>query len=227
MARLYLFAEGETEQTFADTLLKQHLATHGVYLHRPVLIAHARRRGRAHRGGGRSYEPMRKDIRRFLAQEKADDVFFTTMIDLYALPARFPRRDEAEGLRHDPLRRVQFLEEAFAADIDDRRFIPYIQLHEYEAILFCEPSGFRYFYDHHEPQIAVLQAIADAHPSPELIDDEPQTAPSKRIIAQIPDYEDAKAAVGAEVAVLIGLETIRRKCPHFHAWLSRLESLVP
>lgn len=82
MARLYLFAEGETERTFADLLLKPHLASRGVYLHRPVLIAHARRRGRAHRGGGRNYEPMKDDILRFLAQDKGADVFFTTMIDL-------------------------------------------------------------------------------------------------------------------------------------------------
>jgi hypothetical protein len=147
------------------------------------------------------------------------------MIDLYAIPTRFPRRDEAEALRHDPFRRVEFLENAFAADIGDPRFIPYIQLHEFEAILFCDPTYFAYFYDECEAQIAELQAIADRHDTPELINDGPNTAPSKRIVAQIPDYEDAKAAVGPEIAELIGLETIRSKCPHFHAWLSRLEKL--
>ena len=105
MVRLYLFAECKTEETFADTLLKPHFAHHGVYLHGIVQIGHARKRGRIHRGGGRNYEPMRNDIRRFLAQEKGRDVFSTTMIDLYAIPARFPRRDEAESLRHDPFRR--------------------------------------------------------------------------------------------------------------------------
>jgi hypothetical protein len=226
MARLYLFAEGETEAVFADTLLKPHLANHGVYLHPPTLIAHARRSGRVHRGGGRNYEPMKNDILRFLAQEKASDVFFTTMIDLYALPARFPGRDEAEGLRTDPFQRVEFLERALAEDIKDlRRFIPYIQLHEFEAILFSGPVWFRYSYEHDESAIAELQAIANRYTTPELIDDDPHTAPSKRIIAQIPAYEAAKATVGPEVAALIGLETIRAKCPHFHAWLSRLEKL--
>jgi Domain of unknown function (DUF4276) len=225
MVRLYLFAEGETERTFADILLKPHLADCGVFLHPPTLIAHARRRGRALRGGGRKYEPMRNDILRFLAQEKAGDVFFTTMIDLYAIATHFPRRDEADGLRHDPFQRVEFLERAFAEDIDDPRFIPHIQLHEYEAILFSGPASFRYFYDRHEAQIAELQAIADRYTSPELIDDGPQSAPSKRIAAQFPDY--AKPLMGPEVAVLIGLETIRAKCPHFHAWLSRLENLEP
>lgn len=80
MPRLYLFAEGATELTFADTVLKRHLANVGVYLHPPVLIAHAKKKGRVHRGGGRKYVPMKNDILRFLAQEKGGDVFFTTMI---------------------------------------------------------------------------------------------------------------------------------------------------
>jgi hypothetical protein len=226
MARLYLFGEGRTEETFADRLLKPHLANHGVYLH-PTSIAHARRRGKTHRGGGRNYEPMRNDILRFLAQEKAVDVFFTTMIDLYGLASGFPRLDEADKLRHLPATRVEFLEQAFADDIADprSRFIPYIQLHEYEAILFSDPSCFRYSYERHEKQIAELQNIADSYPTPELIDDGPQTAPSKRIIAQIPDYDDAKPAVGPDVAELIGLDVIRARCPHFNSWLARLETL--
>ena len=50
MPRLYLFAEGQTEQTFADTVLKPHLANVGVYLHPAVLIAHAKKKGKVHRG---------------------------------------------------------------------------------------------------------------------------------------------------------------------------------
>lgn len=80
MPRLYLFAEGQTELTFADMVLKPHLASLGVYLHHPVLIAHAKKKGRVHRGGGRKYVPMKDDILRVLAQEKGGDVFFTTMM---------------------------------------------------------------------------------------------------------------------------------------------------
>src|SRR5437762_10890478 len=168
---------------------------------------------------------MKNDIIRFLAQEKGGDVFFTTMIDLYAIHADFPGLAEAEKLRHAPQKRVEALEQAFAKDIGDGRFVPYIQLHEYEAYLFSDVTCFRYFYDHHERQIAALKAIADGHATPELIDDGQHSAPSKRIIAELPDYEDAKSAVGPQVAELIGLDVIRRKCPHFAAWLSRLEKL--
>ncbi len=168
---------------------------------------------------------MKNDILRFLAQEKGRDVFFTTMIDLYAIHPEFPRLAEAEGLRSMPEKRVEFLEQAFAEDIDDLRFVPYVQLHEYEAYLFSDPTWFEYFYDRHQRQIAALKAIADRHATPELIDDGSHSAPSKRIIAELPDYEDARSAIGPQVAELIGLELIRNKCPHFAAWMSRLEGL--
>jgi len=225
MARLYLFAGGRTEQTFADTVLKPHLGDKRVYLHNPVLMAHATKKGIVHRGGGRRYLPMKNDIVRFLRQEKGGDVFFTTMIDLYAIHADFPGLGQAERLRPRPEERVAFLERSFAHDVGDPRFIPYIQLHEYEAYLFSDPTLFRYFYDHHERRIVTLQAIADAHSTPELINDGRDSAPSKRIIAELPDYEDAKSVVGPQVARLIGLDVIRRKCPHFAAWLMALEKL--
>jgi hypothetical protein len=225
MARLYLFAEGRTEQTFADNLLKPHLAQHGVYLHPPVLIAHARKKGRTHRGGGHNYRAMKNDILRFLAQEKARDVFFTTMIDLYAIHAELPGLSEAEKLRQMPLKRVEYLEECWGKDVSDARFIPYIQLHEYETYLFSDPKCFAFFYEQSAKEIDALQAIADKHITPEDINDGPQTAPSKRIIKHLPDYEDAKPIVGPQVAEHIGLNVIRGKCAHFASWLCRLETL--
>lgn len=225
MVRLYLFAEGQTEQTFADNLLKPHLAQYEVFLHNPVLIAHARRKGRANRGGGRKYAPMKNDILRFLKQEKASDVFFTTMIDLYAIAPEFPGLEEAEKLRNFPRKRVEFLGQCFAKDIDDQRFIPYIQLHEYEAYLFCDLTCFEAFYENCQGKIALLQSIARDYETPELINDGAATAPSKRIIAQFPAYEKAKSAEGPLLAELIGLEVIRSQCPHFNDWLSKLETL--
>ena len=83
MVRLYLFAEGQTEQTFASTILQPHLAQHQVFMHHPRLIAHATKKGKVHRGGSGygDYQPMKNDILRSLSQDKNTDVFFTTMID--------------------------------------------------------------------------------------------------------------------------------------------------
>ena len=113
MARIYFFVEGQTEQTYADTVLKYHLGARGVYLEGPILVAHCRKKGRTHRGGGRKYLPMRNDILRFTKQERSEDVFFTTMIDLYGIPSDFPGLEAAENLRNDPQARVTSLEAAW------------------------------------------------------------------------------------------------------------------
>ena len=224
MVRLYLFAEGSTEQTFANTVLKPHLANFGVYMDKPVLIAHARKKGRVHRGGGRNFTAMQNDINRFLKQESGNDVFFTTMIDLYAIHAKFPGIEEAEKLRRDPYKRVAFLERAWRDKTGDRRFIPFIQLHEFEAYLFCDVSQFAFFFDNADKQISALQSTVGIQ-YPERIDDGQHTAPSKRIIAKFPEYEDSKTTVGPQMAEWIGLENIRSKCPHFKEWIERLERL--
>ena len=70
-----------------------------------------------------------------------------------------------------------------------------------------------------------LQKVADSVDSPELIDDGQHSAPSKRIIEQIPAYKRLKTSVGPQMAADIGLRAIRLKCPHFDAWISRLEGL--
>lgn len=225
MVRLYLFAEGQTEQTFADTLIKLHLAQHEVSMHNPILIAHAKKKGQVHRGGGSKYVPMKNDIVRFLKQDKAPDVFFTTMIDLYAIHPDFPGLAESESMRQDPLQRVEFLEQRFAEDIGNHRFIPYIQLHEYEAYLFSDPTCFEYLDAGGTNKIKALQDIASQYQTPELINDGQETAPSKRIMEKFPDYGRAKPTFGPQLAEKIGLQVIRSKCPHFDKWLSRLERL--
>ena len=225
MARLYLFAEGPTEQTFANTVLKPHLANCGVYMQGPILIAHARKKGQIHRGGGKNFTAMQNDINRLLKQESGNEVFFTTMIDLYALHAKFPGVEEAEKLRHDPYSRVEALERAWSDETRDSRFIPFIQLHEFEAYLFSDLSQFAFFFDNADSRISALQSVVNDVQSPELVDDGQHTAPSKRIIEKFPEYRDSKTRVGPQMANRIGLENIRSKCPHFRAWIEHLEKL--
>ena len=225
MVRLHVFAEGRTEQTFADTVLKPHLANLGVYVSKPILIAHARKKGRVHRGGGRNFMAMQSDIRRRLKQEPGNEVFFTTMIDLYGLHRNFSGFDAAEPLRHDPYKRVATLERAWSDETDDRRFIPFIQVHEFEAYLFSDMSQLAPFFDNADTRIARLRQGADERASPELINDGQHTSPSKRIIAQFPEYQGLKATMTPQVAERIGLEAIRSRCPHFASWVRRLEHL--
>ncbi|WP_443029028.1 DUF4276 family protein [Spirulina sp. CS-785/01] len=96
---------------------------------------------------------------------------------------------------------------------------------KYEAYLFCDPSCFTYRYKNCQNQIANLQAIVSQYETPELINDDPNTAPSKRIIAQFPEYKRDKTSAGPDLAAYIGLQEIRSHCPHFNGWLSKLERL--
>ncbi len=225
MVRLYLFAEGPTEQTFAQTVLAPHLVSFGVESVHGVKISSSITNKEA-RGGGRNYEAMKQDILIKQKSNPGSDVFFTTMIDLYAIPHKFPGLAEADALKHIPYRRVEHLEAAFAADMGDRRFVPHIQLHEFETLLFCEPSWFAYS-GASAKQIEELAEIAAAYTSPELIDEGHHSAPRKRIESVIGRYKNEHALIGPQVAELIGLPTIRAKCPHFDAWITKLETLRP
>jgi hypothetical protein len=118
------------------------------------------------------------------------------------------------------------LERAFAADVGDPRFIPHIQLYEFETILLCEPAHLALVYENAGDGIAALRASVAAATSPELVNDGEATAPSKRIIAQFPQYERQKTAVGAELANCVGIDTARRLCRHFDSWLKALEALA-
>ena len=225
MPRLHLFAEGTTELVFAREVLGPHLWSYGVYLHNPVLIAKTRKKRVIHRGGGRAFRPMQNDIERRLKEDRGADVHFTTMIDLYALHRDFPGRGEADLLRNQPYDRVASLEQSWSKETNDRRFIPFIQLHEFEACLYTEVAKFTDFFDNATRGITKLQNVAASVGSPELVNDGEDTAPSKRIIEQFPMYERLKATVGPQMAGLIGLQKIRAACPHFDAWVRRLEQL--
>jgi Domain of unknown function (DUF4276) len=225
MVRLYFYVEGQTEQEYVKRVLRPHLAGFGVQVMGSVLAATGRKHGHVSRGGGRRYQPMRKDLGNLLRQDAHADVRFTTMFDLYALHEGFPGWNDAEKQRDIPRQRVVTLETAFAADVGDNRFIPHIQLHEFETILLCDPRHFALVYEKSDTGIAALQVVVAAATSPELVNDGATTAPSKRIISQFPQYSGQKTTVGVELAECVGLATTRSHCAHFDCWLKMLESL--
>jgi hypothetical protein len=121
--------------------------------------------------------------------------------------------------------RVATIEKAFAEDLGDPRFIPYLQLHEFEALLLADPEKFDWEFPDHEKAIRSLVELVAQFASLELIDDQYDTAPSRRISAVIPEYDGRKASAGPLIAEKIEVDTLRQKCRHFGGWLSRLESL--
>ena len=152
------------------------------------------------------------------------------MIDLYGLPADFPGRESVPPALPAAGRARQH-EAALASDIAarlgplpvGRRLIPYLPLHEFEALLFSDPPAFAAAFPDRPDAIKPLQAIRDGFSDPEAIDDGPTTAPSKRLLGILPGYE--KSVAGILSAQRIGLATLRRECRHFDAWVTRLSAL--
>ena len=224
MIRLHAVVEGQTEWGFIDNVLKLHLAPLGVYADaRCVETSRDRRKSRIFRGGVVRYEKIRNDIIHWIRQDRHPDVWFTSMFDLYRFPNDSPGYEDAMRM-HDPYQRVAHLEHAMAADIRFDRFVPYIQLHEYEALLLSAPHKFADFFLNRGAETVRL-ANEVAGNNPELIDQGETTAPSKRIIKHIPEYEDQKTSAGPQVAEMITLPVIRQSCLHFRLWLEHLEKL--
>lgn len=222
MIHLHITAEGQTEQTFTKDVLATHLSAFKVFADaRCVLTSKDKRRGKEYRGGLINYSKAKQDILNWMKEDKRPDCRFTTMFDLYALPKDFPGYDEAQT-KQDAYQKVDILESHLMRDIGDRRFIPYIQLHEFEALILADPKQLDWEYLEHEKAIANLVAMV-GNQNPELINNGRETAPSKRILREIPEYD--KATAGPAIAEKIGLATLRKKCFHFNQWLSTLEQL--
>jgi Domain of unknown function (DUF4276) len=226
--RLNLLVEGQTEEAFVRSVIAPHLNRRSVFVsYRRVETSRRRENisGRAivFRGGVVRYAKLRNDILRWLKEDAR--AMLTTMIDVYGLPPDFPELEHARG-KCDPNTKVAILEEAFKADVGEPRFIPYLQLHEYEALLFSDvnitDSALALFDG--VSRANELRRISDDFASPEHIDEGPNSAPSKRLQSLFPAYD--KVLFGPLIAESMGLGTIRHKCPHFDHWITRLESLA-
>ena len=218
--RLYVTVEGQAEKEFADKALKPHLAGYAIDV-RPRVVVTNRKLGK--RGGILDFDKIRGDIGRLMKQDTHAEARFTTMVDLYALPSEFPGWSEARK-KAIPRDKVKLLEQALAKEFAEPRFLPFIQLHEFEALLYCNLSELQSRIANSESGIKSLRDEVEGM-MPEDINEGATTAPSKRIIRHVPIYERNKVRVGAPAATAIGLNTLRCKCPHFGDWLSRLEAL--
>ena len=219
--RLNFIVEGQTEETFVNTVLRSHLADFDVWTNARC-VETSRQGNLKHSGGITDYARAKKDIQRWMRSDQNPDARFTTMFDLYALPADFPSYTDAS--RHpNPYDCVKALEDALSTDIADWRFIPYLQLHEFEALLLSQPQQIGTQFPGRHDAIGRLASAVSLFDSPELVNGGEKTAPSKRIIAKVPEYEGRKASAGPIIAGQIGLPALRSRCAHFAEWLSRLE----
>lgn len=227
MARILVHVEGETEETFVKEVLAPHLLPLGHFAE-ARLMGNARLRSR--RGGIRPWPPTLQDIVRHLTGDQG--VIVTTMVDYYALPqsgpGAWPGRAEAANLSFPT--RASTICSALSADVaaamghafNQSRFLPYVMMHEFEAMLFSDCDRFAHGIG--QPHLASrFRVVREKYTSPEEINDSPITAPSKQVIGILPNYQ--KPFHGNLAILEIGLDRIRSECRTFDEWISRLEQL--
>lgn len=214
MIRIIIIGEGPTEQLFCNDVLQPVFNAQDKFLETPKI--------KKSKGGIVPWSYLKKQIELHL---KDASVYVTTLIDYYGIYPyhEFPKWEEAKAIV-DKSERITFLEQAMLEDIDESvryRFVPYIQLHEFEGLLFSKISVIEDNFDDDEfNDHAYLVETDSAFDNPEDINDGKTTAPSKRLDRIIDDY--SKVVYGSLLAQEIGLDKIREKCPRFNNWINSL-----
>lgn len=207
--RVYIVVEGQTEQEFVNTILAPFLQNKGIYDVRAVLI----RTSKNGRGGFVNYMHLENTINGLLKQSAKNDFIVTTLVDFFRIPTSVPNYNECRS-KAKRIDQVIALEQAISDTIGDVRFFSYIQLHEFEALLFSNNSGFEYCYDNKES--TKTQNIINEYTNPEDINTTPNGAPSKRLLTIKSDYD--KVIEGNIIASEVGIDCMMEKCPRFNAW---------
>lgn len=227
MKYLNIIVEGSSEENFVNDVMVKHFAALNIFVSaRKIRTGWDRINNKPAKGGLLKYIKFKNDVLRWIQSDRGRvDTFYTSFIDLYAFPKDLesPYTAPIQGIA-DHYRRVTALETAIAQDINHPTFIPYVQLHEFEAFLLVDPDRLITMYPDGQTVINRLKRDI-GNTNPEEINESPQTAPSKRIIQYLPAYEGQKAQVGPLIAEDIGMAALRCKCPHFNEWIAKLESL--
>lgn len=220
MIRVHVICEGQTEEEFIRYLLGPALLEKQVIL-LPSCIGKV-----GHKGGNVNLIRLSIDVRERLLRDR--QCYCTTLFDYYGLPADFPGKSEGSTLTDVADKQTQVVRALsdWSADSWGRqpasRFIPYVQMYEFEGLLFSDPARMARAIGRTDTE-ADLRKIRSDFSTPEWINDSPHTAPSKRIENLFPAYDKPEHPLLA--ALEIGLDTIRRECLLFDAWVKRLETV--
>ena len=227
MKNLQIIVEGSSEEIFVNDVMVKHFAQLNIFVStRKIRTGWDRKNSKPAKGGLLKYVKFRNDVLRWIESDRGrSNTFYTSFIDLYAFPkdVQSPYTSQIQNIA-DHYQRIAALEAAIARDINHSNFIPYVQLHEFEALLLVAPDRLITMYPDEQSGINKLKRDI-GKTSPEEINESPQSAPSKRIIQYLPNYEGQKAQVGPLVAEDIGLTMLRNNCPHFNEWISKLENI--
>lgn len=219
--RALILVEGQTEERFVKDVLAPSFWPVGLYIEPTLLVTKRVKDGSNFKGGVTNFSKFKSDINRLINGSRS--ALVTTFIDYYGLPMDFP------GMTTRPLHSsnescVSYLEKKIAQHFGNKgNFLPFFMLHEFETLLFSNVEVL--------PRVMTsiektddFSAIRDDFDTPEDINDNPETAPSKRIVQLFPGYR--KTLHGPNAARRIGLDVMRSECPHFAKWMTQLETFA-
>jgi len=212
MDKILALVEGQTEERFVKDVLSPYLYSKNKLIIPKIINTKVVKSGPNCKGGWVSYVNAKKDLLRLLGDTSASLV--TTLVDYYGLPQDFPTWN-CTGNCFD---KVEAAEKAFSEDIQNSKFLPYIQLHEFEGLLFSSPRVIADTLVNIDTRS--VQNIRNSVSSPEEINQGAETHPSKRLLRLFPQYN--KPHYGTLISSRIGIEEIIDNCPHFKSWIEKL-----
>lgn len=211
--------EGKTEEIFIKNILQPHLANKNIFI-TPIIVSKP-----GQKGGDVKFSRVKNDIEKHLKQRP--DTYLTLFVDFYGIKSDWPGIGDTKGISGSK-KKAEYVNQAtmdkvvgyFAKQNAERRFIPYIAMYEFEALLFSDPVVLARKLQIDESKIV---SIIEECGEPENIDNSPVTAPSKRLESL--SHRFKKTTTGIAILKEIGLSAIREKCPIFDGWVTTLESI--
>lgn len=223
--KINILCEGQTEQRFVSKVLSTYFKPYEIVVKPQLLITNKKLNAR---GGIIDYSQVKRDLMSMMACYKDNNYetnYFSTMFDLYELPNDFPGSSQSFT---NPYDKVVAIETAFAKDINHYRFVPYIELHEFETLVLCNIPQLKNDYPRAASRLDAMDQKwrTECQENPELVNTHRETAPSKRIInALLGDYHYNKIKTGTDATLSYGIDNLRRDCKHFNCWIESLLSL--
>lgn len=224
MKTIFVVTEGQSETNFVNKVMAPYFANRCILIPNTVITKTDNRNGKVYKGGVANYQQIKNTLLKTLASShKSENLYVTTMFDFYGLPADVPGVANAKKV-NDPYEKVELIEQEMlkAEGYDGTFFFPYIELHEFEAMLFADITKLEEVYFDYD--FTSLKECVKIQENPELINDGIETAPSKRIKSCIKCFD--KANEGVNALGKIGIETIAEKCRHFSEWIKRIEERI-
>ncbi len=211
--------EGKTEQVFIEKVLAPYLAMKNIFISATQITKPGQK------GGDVRFVRAKQDRGNHLKQR--NNTFVTTFIDYYGtkewpgLDNLAPALAPAQISAHLHQETRQAVNELFRDHRSEERFIPFVAMHEFEALLFSDSEVLS---AEMNVDTEVVDAVIAEYGEPESINNSPEIAPSKRLDEWAPYGKFAKTTVGIAIAQRIGIPKMREMCPLFNDWLEQLEA---